>query len=214
LCAAKYDLQADPNRNCVDISKAYDLMKKHPNIVGVIQNSALSRYHIQETLDMCVHALTTNSIAPFTGCQQFKKGEIAHVYYKEKCHVAEIRKVTKNYVEVFFIKRPFWWNKMKIKHRDVTPTHLSTDSGSYLTQFLAFQHAVNLISPIEDIEPVPLSLTLQNLFADFFPFDLEIPESVVGEISEYLPDAGYWSWRKVCRMNDIPYDRKMSIQGR
>ena len=45
-CAAKYDLQADPNRNCVDISKAYDLMKKHPNIVGVIQNSALSRYHV------------------------------------------------------------------------------------------------------------------------------------------------------------------------
>jgi len=183
LCAAKYDLRQDPTRNCVDISQAYDLMKKHSNIVGVIQNSAQLRYQIKETLDMCVHALTNNSIAPFSGCQELKKGEIAHVYYKEKCHVAKIRKVTKNYVEVFFIKRPFWWNKMKIKHRD-------------------------------DIEPFPLSLTLQNLFADFFPFGLEIPESAVGEISEYLPEGGYWSWRKVCRMNHIPYDRKMSVQGR
>merc|ERR1719219_2249206 len=90
VCATKHDLkEQDPSKTYVPISKAYALMKKHRNIVGIIENSAFTGYHIHATLDMCVQSTARSiPIEPFSGLLPFKEGELVHAYYKNKSHKA------------------------------------------------------------------------------------------------------------------------------
>jgi len=149
----------------VSLDEAMEIMERNPSVVDVCEISSLRMEGLDETFCRAARAGLIKVLrgyeTPFKYFFPFKVGDWIYVDVKGKKHLAVIKQKSEQKIKVYCLDRPNFWNN------SVT------------------------ITDRDRIFPVDPLCVMARLFEKFHPFGLQILQSILVHICEYLPPTRF-----------------------